>query len=87
MYTATALATAAAELPEDRSVPIPPFLADELMPYLAGTGNGGRVFTRSRGTVLCNRVARQASFDRATKTIGEPGLTPHEMGTLLRAWP
>jgi hypothetical protein len=49
MYTATALATAAAELPEDRSVPIPPFLADELMPYLAGTGNGGpRVHEISR---------------------------------------
>jgi integrase len=37
------------------------------------------VFTGPEGGVERNRNARRAWFDPTAKTIGEPGLTPHEM--------
>jgi integrase len=36
-------------------------------------------FPSPQGAVLRNRNARAAWFDEATGTIGEPGLTPHEL--------
>jgi integrase len=64
---------------ERRSVPIPRFLADELMPHLAGRAGDDLVFTAPAGGVMRNRTARRAWFNRAATAIGEPGLTPHEL--------
>jgi integrase len=64
---------------ERRSVPIPRFLADDLMPHLAGKAAEDMVFTAAEGGVMRNRNARRAWFDRAASSIGEPALTPHEM--------
>jgi integrase len=64
---------------ERRSVPLPRFLADELMPHLAGRAGNDLVFTAPTGRVMRNRTARRAWFNRAARTIGAPGLTPHEL--------
>jgi integrase len=64
---------------ERRSVPIPRFLVDELMAHLAGKAPGDLVFTSPDGSVLRNRNARRAWFDRAATAVGEPDLTPHEL--------
>jgi integrase len=64
---------------ERRSVPIPRFLADDLMLHLAGMDAEDLVFTGAEGGVMRNRAARRAWFDRAATSIGESGLTPHEM--------
>jgi hypothetical protein len=64
---------------ERRSVPIPRFLADDLMPHLAGRAGYDLVFTPPAGGVMRNRTARRAWFNRAATAIGEPGVTPHEL--------
>jgi integrase len=64
---------------ERRSVPLPRFLVDELVPHLAGLAGDDLVFTAPEGGVLRNRTARRAWFDRASVAVGEPGLTPHEL--------
>lgn len=64
---------------EARSVPIPRFLRDELVPYLATRGDRDLLFTTVNGEVLRNRNARRSWFDRAATAIGQPGLTPHEL--------
>jgi integrase len=64
---------------EARSVPIPRFLADELIAHLAGKAPEDLVFTSPTGGVLRNRAARRDWFDRAAANIGKPGLTPHEL--------
>jgi integrase len=64
---------------EARSVPIPRFLADDLMTHLAGKSSDGLVFTTVNGAPLRNRGARRAWFDRAAAETGVAGLTPHEL--------
>jgi integrase len=64
---------------ENRSVPIPRFLADELGPLLAGRAAEALVFTAAEGGPLRNRNARRGWFDSAAEAIGEPDLTPHEL--------
>jgi integrase len=64
---------------ERRSVPLPRFLADELLPHLAGRPGDDLVFTAPAGGVMRNRTARRAWFNRAAAAIGAPGLTPHEL--------
>jgi integrase len=64
---------------EARSVPIPRILIDELAVYVGGKSRDDLVFTTASGTPLRNRNARRAWFDRAATTIGQPGLTPHEL--------
>ena len=64
---------------EARSVPVPRFLVDLLATHLAGKSPDDLVFTAPEGGVLRNRNARKAWFDRAAQSIGEAGLTPHEL--------
>jgi integrase len=64
---------------EARSVPIPRILVDDLAAYVAGKSRDDLVFTTVTGAPLRNRNARRSWFDGAATTIGEPGLTPHEL--------
>jgi len=64
---------------EQRTVPIPRFLVDELAAAFAGKQPDDLAFPSAQGTVLRNRTARRSWFDRAATAIGRPGLTPHEL--------
>jgi integrase len=64
---------------EARSVPIPRVLIDELAALVSGKGPADLVFTTASGAPLRNRNARRAWFDAAAASIGEAGLTPHEL--------
>ena len=60
-------------------MPIPRFLADELVVHLAGKAPGDLVFTAPEGGVLRNTNFRPRYWDPATERAGLPGLTPHEL--------
>jgi len=62
-----------------RSVPIPRFIADELMVHMAGRKADELLFPSPLGGVLRNRAARRSWFDQAAETIGMAGMTPHEL--------
>jgi integrase len=64
---------------ERRSVPIPKFIAEQLIEHIAGKDSDELMFTAPGGGVLRNRNARRAWFDAAADAIGEKGLTPHEL--------
>lgn len=64
---------------ENRTVPIPRFLRDDLALHVAGRSAKDLLFTTVNGDVLRNRNARRSWFDPAAAAIGEPGLTPHEL--------
>lgn len=64
---------------QQRSVPIPRFLVDQLSQAIAGKGPDDVVFTARRGGVLRNLNFRRDVFDRAAESAGLPGLTPHEL--------
>lgn len=65
---------------ERRDVPLPKFLADELVAHCAGAAPERLLFTGSRsGGVLRSRTFRRAAFDNAAKEIGLPTLTPHDL--------
>ncbi len=64
---------------ESRSVPIPRILIDDLAIHVADKGRDDLVFTTPNGAPLRNRNARRDWFDAAASSIGEPGLTPHEL--------
>lgn len=64
---------------EQRSVPIPRILIDDLAAQVAGRSRDELVFTTGTGAPLRNRNARRSWFDAAAVAIGEPGLTPHEL--------
>lgn len=62
-----------------RSVPVPRFLRDDLAAHLAGKGLDDLVFTSPEGSVLRVQNFRRRGFDRATASVGLPGLVPHEL--------
>ena len=64
---------------QERSVPLPPFVRDELMPHLAGVGADELVFTAPRGGVLRVGNFRRNCFDRAATSVGLEGLVVHEL--------
>jgi integrase len=64
---------------ESRSVPIPRILIDDFAVHVAAKGRDDLVFTTRNGAPLRNRNARRDWFDAAASSIGEPGLTPHEL--------
>ena len=64
---------------QQRSVPIPRFLTDDLAVLLAGRGPEDLVFTAPEGGVLRLMGFRRRVFDRAAMAVGLPGLTPHEL--------
>jgi integrase len=65
---------------ENREVPIPRFLADELTEQVSGKGPEDLVFTGVRGgRALRVPTFRRAAFDRAASEVGVPGLRPHDL--------
>ena len=64
---------------QQRSVPIPRFLVDDLAVVMAGKAPGDVVFTTRRGAVLRNLNFRRDAFDPAATAVGLEGLTPHEL--------
>jgi integrase len=64
---------------QQRSVPIPRFIADDLALHMAGKRPEDLVFTSRKGAVLRNLNFRRDVFDRAARSAGLDGLTPHEL--------
>ena len=65
---------------EERSIPIPPFVAGLLADALRGRSGTDPVFTGQRSIgALRNRAFRRGAFDAAAESIGLSGLTPHEL--------
>lgn len=64
---------------QQRSVPVPRFLADLLAVELAGKGPEDLVFTTPTGRPLRNLNFRRDVFDQAAANAGLAGLTPHEL--------
>jgi integrase len=64
---------------QQRSVPIPRFLIQELDVLKAGKDPADLLFTGARGGVLRNHNFRRDVFDDAAEAVGLGGLTPHEL--------
>ena len=62
-----------------RTVPVPPFLAQDLTEASRGKDLGDLLFTSMRGGPLRLGNWRRNRFDRAAKAAGVEGLTPHEL--------
>lgn len=62
-----------------RSVPIPRGIADDLAVHMAGKAPGDLVFTAPEGGLLRLTNFRRRHFDRAARSVGLDGLTPHEL--------
>ena len=65
---------------EQRDVPIPRFLINDLAEHVRDKSRDDLVFTGVRsGTALRAAVFRRAGFDTAASAIGIHGLHPHEL--------
>ena len=64
---------------QNRSVPLPRFLVDDLAKHVAGKPTEALVFTGAKGGVLRNLNFRRDCFDDAARAAGLTGLTPHEL--------
>src|SRR6476660_10349821 len=62
-----------------RAVPLPRFLADELVESVGGNGPDDYVFAPEKGGVLHLRNFRRNSFDPAVRAAAIDGLTPHAL--------
>ena len=62
---------------EERTVPLPRFLAEQITASFAGKGPDDLVFEGTRGGVLRNGNFNRRIFGPASIAIGEPDLTPH----------
>lgn len=65
---------------EERSIPVPAFILEQLAIHIEGKDEADHVFVSSKsGAVLRNRTFRRGWFNDAATEIGIPGLTPHEL--------
>jgi integrase len=65
---------------DDRSIPVPRFVLEQLAEAIDGRAPSEQVFVGRRGSdVLRNRIFRRHFLSEATAEIGLPGLTPHEL--------
>jgi integrase len=64
---------------EARSIPVPATILAELNTHVEGKEAGSPVFPAARGGWLRGRVFRRGWLDEAAETIGQPGLTPHQL--------
>ncbi|WP_295695835.1 site-specific integrase, partial [Lapillicoccus sp.] len=64
---------------QQRSVPVPRSLVDDLAVHMAGKAPDEYVFTSPTGSVLRLMNFRRRCFDRAAVVAGLEGLTPHEL--------
>ena len=62
---------------EERTVPLPRFLAEQITASFVGKGPDDLVFEGTRGGVLRNGNFNRRTFGPASIAIGEPDLTPH----------
>ena len=62
---------------EERTVPLPRFLAEQVAANVAEKGPDDLVFQGTRGGVLRNGNFNRRTFGPAAIAIGEPALTPH----------
>ena len=62
---------------EERTVPLPRFLAEQITASFAEKGPDDLVFQGTRGGVLRNGNFNRRTFAPADLAIGEPRLTPH----------
>ena len=62
-----------------RSVPIPRFLVDDLARQVAGRAPDDFVFAAPKGGLLRLQNFRHTVFDRAARSAGLVGLTPHSL--------
>src|ERR1017187_9268741 len=65
---------------EERTVPLPRFLAEQITASIAGKGPDDLVFQGTRGGVLRNGNFNRRTFGPAAIAIGKPRLTPHGLG-------
>jgi len=73
------LVTGTPKTHQQRSVPVPRSLVDDLGLVMAGKGPEEYVFTSPDGAVLRLMNFRRRCFDRAATEAGLEGLTPHEL--------
>jgi integrase len=64
---------------QQRAVPLPRFLIDELAAHVEGRSGDDLVFTTSAGAPLRNTNFRRRHWDKAVKASGLDGLTPHDL--------
>ncbi len=65
---------------EERSIPVPAFILEQLADHVKIKSLDSHVFVSSKaGAVLRNRTFRRGWFNDAAESIGIPGLTPHEL--------
>lgn len=65
---------------EERSIPVPGFLLEQLRAIVVGRPGTASLFTgRRSGGALRNRVFRRGFLDAAAVEVGLDGLTPHEL--------
>jgi len=65
---------------EERSIPVPSLVLEQLAEAIAGRDPKAPVFVGKRGGgVLRNRVFRRGFLDAAAVEVGLDGLTPHEL--------
>jgi integrase len=64
---------------QQRSVPVPRFLVEELAQHVASKQSDDFVFAADRGGVLHLRNFRRNVFDPAVRAAGLDGLTPHAL--------
>lgn len=62
-----------------RPVPLPRFLARELVPWIEGRRSGDLLFPAARGGVLRVGNFRRDVFDPAVRRVGPEGFHPHEL--------
>ena len=62
-----------------RTVPLPRFLAAELVPLVHGRDGDAVLFRSPQGAVLRVRNFRRTVFDPAVRRVGPPGFHPHEL--------
>jgi integrase len=62
-----------------RSVPVPRFLVDDLVPLTAGSAPSDLVFRNARGGLLDNTNFRRDVFNPSVRALGLQPLTPHDL--------
>lgn len=62
-----------------RTVPLPAFVRDVLMQYVAGKAGAERVFVNGAGGLIDNSNFRRNVFDRAVRAVGVEPFTPHNL--------
>lgn len=64
---------------EDRSVPVPEFVLNELSVQCAGKASGDLVFSTSDGRYLPRPKSSNGWFTRAVRAAGVQSVTPHDL--------